>query len=165
MRLSPSLCLLTLSLLTGCTAQTAPTLPQWYSAAQMGHASFVHQFAERLDRPLVGETPPLAYALHQGDRLAFSTLLKAGANPDIRDAKGITLLCEAAASADPFFLWELLASGADRDLGNGDPRRPSAPFCAAEAGQAYNLNRLRSLASQGPKTNADGLTPEQLLTR
>src|ERR1043165_8346578 len=67
-------------------------------------------------------TPPLIQALSSGDYARARTLIEKGANPNARDAGGLTPLMWAADQEQPEIVEMLLARGArvnDKDPGGG----------------------------------------------
>ncbi|MBY5992920.1 hypothetical protein [Ferrimonas balearica] len=147
---------------TGCSSaptQEAASEATWMEAARQGHASYVRQYADQLDRRNSEGLTPLEQVFDEGDRLAFKTLLQAGANANIESQSGATLLCRAAQNTDPFYLRELLSFGAEVNLPNYSPSDlPNAAFCAAQAGRDHNLLLLLSLDVDDARTNLKGDT-------
>ena len=69
--------------------------------------------------PKANNLPPLAHAIHEDDVVIVETLLKKGADPNLRDSEiGETLLMTAARYSTPEVVQALIEGGADVNARN-----------------------------------------------
>lgn len=132
--------------LLGCSSLTSVSSdeePIWMQMAREGHVTSVKQYADDLNQRSIDGLYPLESAYLEKDRLAFGTLLKAGASPDITFKDGSALICQAAKDLDPFYLRALISYEAALSLPAPlSDDRPNAAFCAAEVGRIQNVRLL-----------------------
>ncbi|MBW3140133.1 hypothetical protein KUV56_11490 [Ferrimonas balearica] len=133
-------------LLAGC--QLIPSAsgddePIWMAMARAGHVTSVRHYADQVNQPLPGSQYPLAVAYQERHRLAFATLLKAGATPDTIEIEGQSLFCAAAADFDPFYLNALLTHQPDPAWPEPYMGYPESTVgCAEQAGRTQNALQL-----------------------
>ncbi len=150
---------MTLSACSSSYSESSNQADNWMKLASEGHISSVHQYADEINVLQSNGQFPLEIAYQLKDRLAFATLLEVGADPNITLTSGDTLLCQAAANVDPFYLRELLSHEvqlAQRESRN--TTRPNASFCAAEAGRIRNVRLLVEAGIDDTTTNGNGQT-------
>jgi hypothetical protein len=95
---------------------------------------------------------PLAWAAHNNDEATTSALLRAGADPNERDADGCTALFAAAVFASEGCARALLAGGADPRLAAKDGATPLVAAVGSRRGgviaQLFRANAPVSVAPQ-----------------
>jgi hypothetical protein len=125
-----------------------PRVVELAAAAARGDVEEVDQLiAGGVDVNAMGkeELTPLWWAFLARNLDGFSSLLDHGANPNVEDAKGRTVLCHAAAREDSRYLQRALAAGGDANrVSSVFSLEPAPLFCAVGNKNIQNIKLLHS---------------------
>lgn len=139
-----------------------PNLRQLAMAAQRGDvdkiSTLIHQGVDVNGKGKYGVTP-LFSAWQVRNKRGYKALLEHGANPNVVETGGYTLLNEIAQSEDPYFMKLALTHGANPNL--VEPRSGETPMFVAAA-NPYGKANVPLLIKAGADLNHqdnDGQTP------